>query len=71
MPLAKAGKAGGRWGQPSIRKPGDLPARRKKPADGVFRDRVKAEMPLLAHAPLPLEGCNGHDPLRLHNLQGR
>ncbi len=24
---------------PRIRKPGDLPAQRKKPADGVFRDR--------------------------------
>jgi hypothetical protein len=43
MPLTEGREGKGPWGHPRIRKPGDLPARRKKPADGVFRDRVRAE----------------------------
>ena len=73
LPLTERSGRRGPWGQnPRIRKPGDLPARTDRPADGVFRDRVKAgNRPLW---PMPLCLWKGHDgryALRLYHLQSR
>jgi len=52
----KVGKAGIR-GEILLRKPGDLPAHVKEPADGVFRDGERAAptgASASSHPPLPV-----------------
>jgi hypothetical protein len=65
----------GLWGTPHIRKPGDLPARDATGGRGVPRPVIGGPIgsggPSLAHPFRLSEGNDGHDPFRLHHLQGR